>query len=69
MATATVQGENLRDLVQELDEVRGRLDAAVAAARSAGESWHRIALAVGMTAEGARRRWAGSGPRRVSRVG
>jgi hypothetical protein len=56
---ATAQRVELRDLVQELDELRGQLDLAVAAARTDGKSWHRIALEVGMTAEGARRRWGG----------
>jgi hypothetical protein len=66
---ATIERVEIRDLVQELDDVRGRLDAAVALARAEGRSWHRIALEVGMTAEGARRRWGGLVPRRVSRVG
>lgn len=54
-----VQPAGIRELVQELNELRGQLDQAVAAARAEGKSWHRIGLEAGMTAEGARRRWGG----------
>lgn len=61
--------DELRELWQALVAVRDRhtavaaaereLAAAVQAARDLGVSWHRIGLAVGLTSEGARRRWGG----------
>jgi hypothetical protein len=40
-----------------VDEAERGLAGHVAAARAAGVSWHRVGLATGLTAEGARRRW------------
>lgn len=59
MAPVIVECVGIPALVEQIDQLRRQLDAAVAAARAEGTSWHGIALEVGMTAEGARRRWGG----------
>lgn len=42
------------------DQADVALQASIAAARSAGLSWHQVGLATGLSPEGARKRWGGS---------
>lgn len=49
-----IQLQRLRYERRRIDEETRRL---VAVARNGGESWHRIGLALGVTAEGARQRF------------
>lgn len=47
----------IRTLGQDLKDLETRLDAAVADARTAGVSWDKIGRAVGITRQGAQKRW------------
>ena len=50
--------EALQGALAARDEAERQLRASVELARAAGESWHAIAVALGMTAEGARQRYS-----------
>lgn len=48
---------DVRAAVAAVDEARGRLNEAVAAARAAGASWESVGAATGMTRQSAHERW------------
>jgi len=49
--------ESIRRLNQDLKDLEAQLDAAVAGARTAGVSWGKIGRAVGISRQGAQKRW------------
>jgi hypothetical protein len=60
---------DVQQVVRRHVDVLAELDVLVADMRQSGLSWDSIGWCVGISGQGARKRWGGSSPGRVSRVG